>query len=282
MMYNIIYGDDKMSNLTKFSRSMLGGKMLNMNKKTKETSYEYHWHDYYEIILYLNCKGQCIVNDRPYEIDGNCIFLVTPKDFHEIKTETLDNAVSINISFSEQIVDNSILPSVTPTYVKNVNAQIIKDFERLYKCFCNDEKFKSNYIRNLFNCILIDILSCGTPINENVFFINPLIQKAITIVTTTPEKRHNVQSLASELGVNADYFSHLFKKETDITFTSYLTKMRIEHAKRLLENTDSSVIDISYDVGFNTPAHFHKTFKALTGFAPNEYRKKKRQLTLPL
>ena len=264
-----------MNTITKFNRKQLDGKLLKMNKKTKETSYEYHWHDYYEIILYSNCEGECIVNDRPYKIEGNCLFLVTPKDFHEIKTVNKDDAVSFNISFSEQIVDSVFLPCLAPLYLKEVNTQIICDIERLYARFNSKEKFKDNYIKNLFNCVLIDIFNSGTIINENVFFINPLIQQAITAVITVPEKKHSVRSVAKELGVNADYFSHLFKKETGITFTNYLTEMRIEHAKRLLENTDSSVIDISYDTGFNTPSHFHKTFKKLTGFSPNEYRKKR-------
>lgn len=264
-----------MSNLTKFSRSMLGGKLLNMNKKEKETSFKYHWHDYYEIILYLNCNGQCIVNDRPYKIEGNCLFLVTPKDFHEIKTDIREDAISLNVSFSEQIVDSTFLPTLAPIYVKNVSQQIIDDLNRLYKYFNTKEKFKDNYIKNLFNCILIDIFNSGTIINENVFFINPLVQKAITLIITCPEEKHNVKTISKHLGVNADYFSHLFKKETGITFTKYLTEMRIEHAKRLLESTDSSVLDISFEAGFNTPAHFHKTFKTVTGYAPNEYRKKR-------
>ncbi len=264
-----------MSNLTKFSRNMLGGKLLNMKKKKKETSFKYHWHDYYEIILYLNCNGQCIVNDRPYKIEGNCLFLVTPKDFHEIKTDIREDAISLNVSFSEQIVDSTFLPTLAPIYIKNVSQQIIDDLNRLYKYFNTKEKFKDNYIKNLFNCILIDIFNSGTIINENVFFINPLVQKAITLIITCPEKKHNVKTISKHLGVNADYFSHLFKKETGITFTKYLTEMRIEHAKRLLESTDSSVLDISFEVGFNTPAHFHKTFKTVTGYAPNEYRKKR-------
>ncbi len=264
-----------MNSITKFNRDMLDGKLLKMHKNFRETSFEYHWHDYYEIILYLNCNGQCIVNDRPYKIEGNCLFLVTPKDFHEIKTDIREDAISLNVSFSEQVVENSFLNRVNPLYVKDVSMQTINDLERLYKCFLSKDTYRDVYLKNLFNCILIDIYNAGTVIKENVFFINPLIQKAITAVLTMPEKRYNIQSLSKDLGVNADYFSHLFKKETGITFTKYITEIRIDHAKRLLENTDSSVLDISYETGFNTPAHFHKTFKAITGFSPNDYRKKR-------
>lgn len=265
-----------MNSITKFSRDMLNGKLLKINKKTKQTSFEYHWHDYYEIILYLNCQGQCIINDHAYPIDKNCLFLVTPKDFHEIRTIDKDDAISINLSFSEQIVESSLLSTLTPVYIDGISEQLINDFLRLLRCFNSSDKHKDIYSKNLFNCILIDIYKEGKIIDENVLFLNPLIQKAITYVITNPEKKFNVQTLSKFLGVNADYFSHLFKNETGITFTKYLNQIRIEHAKRLLENTDLSVLEISYESGFNTPTHFYKTFKAQTNFSPKEYKKNKR------
>ncbi len=265
-----------MNSITKFSRDMLNGRLLKINKKNKQTSFEYHWHDYYEIILYLNCQGQCIINDHAYPIDKNCLFLVTPKDFHEIRTIDKDDAISINLSFSEQIVESGLLPTLAPVYIDGVNEQLINDFLRLLHCFNSSDKHKDIYLKNLFNCILIDIYKEGQIIDENVVFLNPLIQKAITYVITDPEKKFNVQTLSKFLGVNADYFSHLFKNETGITFTKYLNQIRIEHAKRLLENTDLSVLEISYEAGFNTPTHFYKTFKAQTNVSPKEYKKNKR------
>ncbi len=265
-----------MNSITKFNRDMLDGKLLKMNKKVRETSFEYHWHTYYEIILYLNCQGQCIINDRPCEISKNCLFLVTPKDFHEIRTVDKDDAVSINLSFSEQIVESELLSSLAPLFIDGISEQLTNDLLKLYRCFASKDKHKDIYLKNLFNCILVDIFKEGTVIDENVKVLNPLVQKAITYVITNPEKKYNMQMLSKILGVNANYFSHLFRTETGITFTEYLTEIRIEHAKRLLENTNLSVLEISYETGFNTPAHFHKVFKAQTDLSPNQYRKNKR------
>lgn len=266
--------------IMKFSRSQLGGKLLTTNKKSFETSYEYHWHDYYEMILYLNCNGECIVNDRTYKISGNCLFLVTPKDFHEIRTEDNKNSESINISFSEQIVDRHLLSRILtcPIKVPDVDDDIINSINKLYGLFFSDAPYKEKYIEHLFNCILIDIYEKGEELSVNNTFLNPLIQRAISKVITTPGERHTVKSMAHTLGVNADYFSHLFRCETGISFTAYLNNSRIDYAKRLLENSDMSALEISFETGFNTPAHFYKTFKKFTGISPIQYRKNSRSV----
>lgn len=55
-------------------------------------------------------------------------------------------------------------------------------------------------------------------------------------------------------------------------FLSYLTGYRITQAKLLLKHTSMSIIDISSAVGFKTQSYFSKTFKAMTGMTPRQYR----------
>ncbi len=265
-----------MNEITKFSRNMLEGKPLHMRKKLVVTSFdEYHWHDYYEIILYLDCIGQCIINDRPYKIEGCCLFLVTPKDFHKIQTEDNEKSQTINISFSEQVIDPQLLPRILtcPIMLYNADSEIISNVKKLYEVYRSDGEYKKKYVEHLFNCILIDIYEKGKKISGNSIFLNPMIQRAITEVTTAPDKKHTVRSMAGSLGVNADYFSHLFKRETGISFTRYLNNYRIDHAKRLLVNSGLTTLEICYEAGFNSPAHFYKTFKLLAGTSPDNYRK---------
>ena len=65
----------------------------------------------------------------------------------------------------------------------------------------------------------------------------------------------------------------MFKKETGMNFSDYLKKIRIDNAKNMLLNTEQTVEDISYAVGYSDIKYFSRLFKKLTGVTPTEFRK---------
>lgn len=74
-------------------------------------------------------------------------------------------------------------------------------------------------------------------------------------------------------GFSVSYFSVLFKKETGEGFTKYLTRVRIDRAKELLQETNKPVSEICRLVGYNDLRHFTQTFKKMTDLSPGQYRK---------
>lgn len=82
-----------------------------------------------------------------------------------------------------------------------------------------------------------------------------------------------LQQVASQVHLNAAYFSHLFKKETGRSFIDYLIELRMEKAKQLLCNTDMKITEVSGTIGYDLPNYFAKLFKQSTGLSPKDYRK---------
>ena len=78
--------------------------------------------------------------------------------------------------------------------------------------------------------------------------------------------------VANHVHLNPTYFSTLFKQSTGSSFKEYLNMVRIEESKRLLANTDYSIIDISLATGFEDQSYFSKVFKKFTGLTPKQYR----------
>jgi AraC-like DNA-binding protein len=68
------------------------------------------------------------------------------------------------------------------------------------------------------------------------------------------------------------YFSRLFHASTGVTFKTYLSDLRIEYAKRLLEERKLPIIDVGCECGYNTPSQFVRAFKQHTGMPPSAYR----------
>lgn len=79
--------------------------------------------------------------------------------------------------------------------------------------------------------------------------------------------------VSNHISMNYSLFSHVFKQYTGKNFVNYLKELRIQEAKRLLEETDMRIIEISLAVGYENEKHFMKLFKAVCGVSPTEYRK---------
>jgi two-component system response regulator YesN len=67
--------------------------------------------------------------------------------------------------------------------------------------------------------------------------------------------------------------SNLFKKETGVAFSNYVSSIRVEKAKMLLAGTKMRMTDIAEHTGFENSSYFTTVFKQLIGMSPSEYRK---------
>ena len=70
-----------------------------------------------------------------------------------------------------------------------------------------------------------------------------------------------------------------YAQETGLTFTQYLTALRIGKAKELLEATEMRSSQIAQEVGYNDSHYFSYLFKKTTGMTPSEYRRANRDET---
>lgn len=77
--------------------------------------------------------------------------------------------------------------------------------------------------------------------------------------------------VADYVGMNVDYFSHLFKKETGGSFTDYVNEFRIEKSKPLLQSGQIKVYEVAFAVGFQDENYFIRRFKKQTGYTPLEF-----------
>lgn len=87
------------------------------------------------------------------------------------------------------------------------------------------------------------------------------------------ETELSLVKVAEYVGLNEKYFTNRFTKETGETFSSYLTKLRMQKAKELLKTTTFKIYEIAEMTGYNNVEHFNRMFKKLNGISPLQYRK---------
>lgn len=103
--------------------------------------------------------------------------------------------------------------------------------------------------------------------------IHPKVKKCVKYINLHFAEPINKNSVSEQLGITPDYLTKLFHNDVGIPFVSYLNRVRVEAAKKMLSSSSLSLVEIIGKSGFGTMQHFFKQFKKHTGFTPNEYRK---------
>ncbi len=100
-----------------------------------------------------------------------------------------------------------------------------------------------------------------------------ILKKALDYIEENfSQESFSLNSVSGEVGVSGNYFSSIFSQEMEMTFIEYVTKKRMEKAKKLLRQTEKHSGEIAAEVGYKDPHYFSFVFKKTQGCTPREYR----------
>jgi len=111
------------------------------------------------------------------------------------------------------------------------------------------------------------------------------IRPAINYIDANYDKPIILAEIARASHLSVSRLAHIFKEQMGVTIIDYLTSVRIERAKQLLLATDQNCTEICFQVGYNNQSYFTRTFKALVGMTPRQFRTKnqrKEKISAPL
>ena len=100
-----------------------------------------------------------------------------------------------------------------------------------------------------------------------------VIKRAKQLIKMRQREDISTSDVAKILNMSTFCFCKLFKKTTGMTFSEYLAQMRITKAKDLLRNPGLRISEIAYDIGYQLPTSFNRTFQRIAGQSPRDYRK---------
>ena len=103
-----------------------------------------------------------------------------------------------------------------------------------------------------------------------------LINKISIFVLYNVENEIDLSTVASHVHMNKNYLCEIFKKKTGISLLNYMTKAKMERAKKMLRENENRSYEIADKLGYKDPEYFSKLFKKYSGISPTEYRKLKR------
>lgn len=99
------------------------------------------------------------------------------------------------------------------------------------------------------------------------------IRCALDYIRNNCKAKITLQDVAEAAMLSPNYFSTVFKNSMEVSFINYIIRYRMYDAMKLLRNKNLYLYDIADQVGVPEISHFSKSFKKVTGFSPNEWRK---------
>jgi len=239
----------------------------------------------YEFHFFLGGNGVFCNGSRSFPIEKGNLFLSVPGQLHEIQAENLDHPLSYYAFLFEASAEDRVLeyledPSFHSLFPIKMGLNQRLFFEDAKNKFNqSDNPFRVRAVELRLEALIVDLvgdLKAGesshqdTEGHEEVFNLH--VEQALGILQNHVFSQITLTSVCDQLKITEEYLIRLFKRHMNMTPMRYLNNMKMETATSLLLNSDLSVKEISWKLGFSSQYHFSRNFKAYSGCTPTEYR----------
>lgn len=252
-----------------------------------------HWHDEMEIIYIKKGNGLITVDFVQYPVSSGTIVLILPGQLHSIDEDPGDSMEYENIIFHPNLliaktVDSGntaflqplfagelTVPTVynydTPFYQEiascvDANDEIRKTFPKGYQLFLKSQLF-------LLFFLLVNHHSSNAAVRKDTRSLDKM-KRILKYIENNYMNRITIADIAGEAGLSQSHFMKYFKNTMGTSFIDYLNEYRLTMASRLLLSSDSTILNIAVEVGFDNLSYFNRTFKRRFGQTPSAYRKR--------
>ncbi len=179
------------------------------------------------------------------------------------KAGLLNNACSVDMRKS--------FIAMTETIRETLNEH--KEQERIVKqCYYSYLESRSfqQVFKNLYGILEHYLYDVEKRVQEK---LGQPISVAIRYMKEHYAKGISMEETAQVAGISVGYLSKLFKREMGVSFNEYLTQIRLDKSKELLERTNMTIKEIALHVGYPDEKYYSKLFKKVTGIKPTDYRR---------
>ncbi len=248
-----------------------------------------HWHGFYEIELCIQGEGTQYINGVRQRAEKGVIVFLSPKDFHRIDVVRGELKLFHCYFYDHLLTQNmkNLMTQYQPPFCVKLNE---KEYDRL--CMKLEELQEEEFMADAFHnrslkcrieSICIDIIRSAlksrtdkaeVPLSiKESRTLNLIMQEVIPYINEHFAEAPSRDDMAKKLHLNPSYFSDVFKKRLGISYSDYITNIRMSEAMRLLKYTDKSIHAIMTEVGYHSPTAFYKKFKEYFDILPGDLRR---------
>ncbi len=257
--------------------------------------YPIHCHPEYEINLVIDTLGTRVVGDFEEAFNGLDFVMTGPYVPHVWKSTKETNHV-VTIQFSSELLNFPIMDKRLFLPIKQLLMDSMQglhfygpDAERIKDEIVELTRIQGFQSATMFLNILNSLAHAPrrklvTNAQDAENFIHQSksrrIKKVCKYIEENISHKITLSDAATLVSMSDSAFSHFFKKQTGISFITYVNNLRVAKACDLLANTALSASEICYDCGFNNKSNFIRLFYKRKNMTPIEYRNHISQLLI--
>lgn len=239
----------------------------------------FHFHDCHQILYVTEGQIQITVSGRTYLAPKGTLVLISRFEEHSIQVESScyhRYALHISPDINQSDLGFSLLVNRPDTFRHAISLGREAGADALLACILKE--YQSNHpmreqmLDLLLQQLLITILRAKpemTSHNEDELQLVRAIQLQFE---TNYQTAYSLQTLSHQFHISQSHLSHLFKRVTGSSVKGYLVSCRFAAAKRLLAETKLEISKIVELCGFSDSSNFSRSFKAITGMTPSDFR----------
>ncbi len=240
------------------------------------------YHKDLELILTLEGSTTLVVDGEMWETKPGVLYFINPYQIHSMHVATPPsrydclvipmNLLMLPVGHATMTDLISPIFNGEQSFGRQTQDPVLMDlFQRITACYEQKEQ-NATAIMGYLLLLLDHSKKIGLLTKSSPSPTVP-IRKAIDYIQSNFNERILLSDMAASVGMNPKYFCSYFKKHTLTTPITYLTMLRIRHAKALLQEKQLSVLEVALSCGFDNVSFFIRQFKAVTGQTPGQYRK---------
>lgn len=269
-------------------------KLITVRTHTRFTDFPNHKHDYIEMMYVVQGSIQHVIDGKEVTLHQGEILLLNQHSWHEIKKANMED-IAINFiilpSFFDVVYDmigydNIIAKFLVDLLKRDENSGKYLLFQ--VSDIIQVQNLVENMIQSLYeqeddhkeNQITMGLLFMylARYVNRTtkgvVKRFEELLVETVLDYINVNYRNATLQEISNQLKQPDYTLSKLIKKQTGKTFKELLQSRRFYRAEELLMESDLSVDDIIYAVGYESHSYFFRSFKEKHGITPKQYRKK--------
>lgn len=230
----------------------------------------------YQLLYIAKGKGVYYSEQGRIQVAQGSLILLRPGCWHSYKPSREEGWDEYFIGFSGRLADNAIA-SLFDEKVSVYNVGLNRELISLYQRAIEVASSSRPAAQQLLCGVVMHMIGLLGFIDRNETDLpdrlDEVVEKAKSMMQKYVTQNLDLEELAKKLGVSYSWFRKIFRDYTGYPPAKYYMLMKLRHAQYLLANSDYSIKEIAFRLGYKSTEYFHTTFKRMTGVTPSLYRR---------